>query len=438
MKFLGNLLTLVLTLVAVLVLAAAPWPAWLAFAAIVAAWLWLARAGRQARAVAGIGLRALPTRLGASLVIVIGIAGVVGVLVSLLAMAEGYRQTLASTGSADTAIVLRGGSAAEVNSVLDHDTLVVVGDAPGVARAADGTPLASGELVVAANLPRRASDDPDDLGSVQFRGVEPKAWELRPDAHVIAGRLFKPGLRELVVGRGAQRQFKGLDLGQQVRLGTQVWTVVGVFQTPGSLESEIWADAADVASAYRRGSGLTAVYVKLANPSAFAAFKAALAADPRLKVDALPTLEYYAKQSEAITKVIRVIGIVVGTIMAIGAVFGALNTMFAAVAARAREIATLRAVGFRSGSVVFAIMLETMFLALAGGLLGGLLARLFFDGMTASSIAGGVGVLSFSLRVTGALLWTGLVWALCIGFLGGIYPALRAARLPIATALRET
>lgn len=438
MKFLGNLLALVIALVAVLVLGAAPWPAWIALVAVMAAWMWLTRAGRQARAVTGIGLRALPSRFGASLVIVIGIAGVVGVLVSLLAMAEGYRQTLASTGSADTAIVLRGGSAAEVNSVLDHDTLVVVGDAPGVARARDGKPLVSGELVVAANLPRRKSDDPDDLGSVQFRGVEAKAWELRPDARIVEGRLFQPGLRELVVGRGAQRQFKGLDLGQQVRLGTQVWTVVGVFQTPGALESEIWADAADVASAYRRGSGLTAVFVKLASPAAYPAFKAALAADPRLKVDALPTIEYYGKQSEGITKAIRVVGIVVGTIMAIGAAFGALNTMFAAVATRAREIATLRAVGFRSASVVVAVMVETMALALAGGLAGGLLAWLAFNGMTASSIAGGVGVLSFSLRVTGALLWTGLVWALCIGFIGGIYPALRAARLPIATALRET
>jgi putative ABC transport system permease protein len=336
MKFLVNLLTLVLAIGGVLVLASAPWMAWLAAAVLVAAWMWLTRAGRQARAVTGIGLRALPSRLGASLVVVVGIAGVVAVLVSLLAMAEGYRHTLDSTGSADTAIVLRGGSAAEVNSVLDHDTLVVVADAPGVARSDDGKPIASGELVVAANLPRRQSNDPEELGSVQFRGVDAQAWALRPDTHIVAGRVFKPGLRELVVGRGAQRQFAGLELGHQLRLGTQLWTVVGVFQTAGALESEIWADTADVASAYRRGSGLSSVYVRLVSPGAYPAFKAALAADPRLKVDVSPTLEYYGKQSETITKVIRVIGIVVGTIMAIGAVFGALNTMFAAIAARAR------------------------------------------------------------------------------------------------------
>lgn len=438
MRFLSNLFAFVLVVVAVVALAALPWPALLGVVLLLLAWLVSTRGGRQARALAGIGIRGLASRPGASLVVVVGIAGVVGVLVSLLAMAEGYRQAVTGSGSPDTAIVLRGGSAAEVNSVLDHDALVVIGDAPGVARGSDGKPLVSGELVVAANLALRNGNGPDDLGSVQMRGIDAQAWAVRPDARIIEGRAFRPGLRELVVGRGARRQFAGLDLGRTLHLGNQEWTIVGVFQTRGALESELWADVADVASAYRRGSGLTAIYARLESPAAVPRFTAALAADPRLKVDVLPTPEYYARQSETITRVIRVVGIVVGAIMAIGAIFGALNTMFATVAARAREIATLRAVGFRSGPVVVAILLETLLLALAGGVLGGLLARLLFNGMAASSIAGGVGVLSFTLKVTFGLLGTGVLWAVCIGFVGGVYPALRAARMPVATALRET
>jgi putative ABC transport system permease protein len=322
--------------------------------------------------------------------------------------------------------------------VLDHDSALVIQDAPGVAHDAAGKPIASAELVVAANLPIRKSHDPDDLGSVQLRGIGPEAWQMRTNAKIIAGVKFRPGLRELVVGRGAQRQFAGTELGSEIKLGTQRWKVVGVFETHDALESEIWADAADVGAAYRRGSSLSSVFVRLTDRAAFGPFKAALSADPRLKVDVSTTAEYYGKQSETITKVIRIIGLVVGAIMAIGAVFGALNTMFAAVAARAREIATLRAIGFRGVAVVVAVMIETMLLALLGGVLGGLLAWLVFNGFTASSIAGGVGQLTFDFKVTAPLLWTGMTWALAIGIIGGLYPALRAARLPVASALRDS
>ncbi|HEX7110987.1 MAG TPA: ABC transporter permease, partial [Mizugakiibacter sp.] len=354
-----------------------------------------------------------------------------------LAMGEGYAETLRKTGSTDAAIVMRGGSASEVMSVLDRDSLVVIPQAPGIARDAKGDPLASPELVVAANLPLRGGG-PDDEGSVQLRGVGDKAWEVRPNLKIVAGRRFETGRRELVVGKSAQQQFAGLDVGRTVRLGSQEWAVVGVFASGDALESEVWGEADTVASTYRRGSSRASVTVKLTDPKAFDTLKAALAADPRLKVDVDTTLHYFSKQSEGTAKVIRAIGITVGMIMAIGAAFGALNCMFAAVAARAREIATLRAIGFGGLPVVIAVMLETMLLALAGGVLGGLVAWLLFNGYSASTLAAGsVGKLSFQFVVSPQLLWNGLKWALAIGFVGGLFPAVRAARLPVASALRE-
>jgi putative ABC transport system permease protein len=384
-----------------------------------------------------LGLSTLRQRAGATAVIVVGIAGVVGVLVSLLAMAEGYRQTLGSTGSAETAVVMRGASASEVMSGLDRAAVVQVGQAPGVARDPGGEALASDEIVVAANLPLR-SGGPGDEGSAQLRGVGPQAWAVRSQVHIIEGRRFTPGLRELVVGRGAARQFAGLVPGREVRLGSETWTVAGVFASGDALESEVWGDANTVADTYRRGSSRSSVTVRLANAAAFPAFKAAVEANPQMQVEASTTAEYYARHAEGMVKVIRIIGIVVGSIMAVGAVFGALNTMFAAVAARSREIATMRAIGFAGLPVVVAVMIETMALALVGGLLGGVLAWAIFDGYGASTLAAGsVGQLSFELRVTGGLLATGLQWALVIGFLGGLFPAVRAARMPVVAALRE-
>ncbi|GAP64910.1 ABC-type transport system [Mizugakiibacter sediminis] len=437
MKFLINLGLLLLLAVVLVVWVALPWPGVLALVLLFAAWLAATRRGRQTASVTGVGVSTLRQRLGSSAVIMIGTAGVVGVLVALLAMGEGYAETLRKTGSADTAIVMRGGSASEVMSVLDRDSIVVIPQAPGIARDAKGDPLASPELVVAANLPVRGGG-PDDEGSVQLRGVGDRAWEVRPNLKIVAGRKFETGRRELVVGKSAQQQFAGLDVGKTVKLGSQEWSVVGVFASGDALESEIWGDADTVASTYRRGSSRASVTVKLADPKAFDTLKAALAADPRLKVDVDTTLHYFSKQSEGTAKVIRAIGITVGMIMAIGAAFGALNCMYAAVAARAREIATLRAIGFGGLPVVIAVMLETMLLALAGGVLGGLVAWLLFNGYSASTLAAGsVGKLSFQFVVSPQLLWDGLKWALAIGFVGGLFPAVRAARLPVASALRE-
>jgi len=406
-------------------------------AVFLAIWMLLTRQGRQAVSITSVGLSTLRQRLGMSSVIVVGIAGVVAVLVALLAMSDGYRETLNKTGSADTAIVMRGASASEVMSVLDHDSITLIPQAVGIAKDAKGQPIASPELVVAANLPLKGGSA-DDEGSVQLRGVGEQAWAVRPNLKIIEGRKFTPGMRELIVGKGAAKQFAGLEPGHEIRLGSQMWTVVGVFASGDAMDSEVWGDAGVVADTYRRGGSRASVTVKLADPKTFDAFKTELEANPQLKVDVSTTLDYFSKQSEGMSSFLTVIGIVVGSIMAIGAIFGALNCMFAAVAARAREIATLRAIGFRGLPVVVAVMLETMLLALLGGLLGGLLAWLVFNGYSASTLAAGtVGKLSFELKVSAELLWVGLLWALTIGFIGGLFPAVRAARLPVTTALRE-
>ena len=437
MKFLKNL---GLVLLLALVLAAwvmLPWFGALALAVLLALWMLLTRRGAQARSVTSVGVSTLPQRLGSSAVIVVGIAGVVGVLVALLAMAEGYAETLRKSGSEDSAIVLRGASAAEVASVMSREDITQIAQAPGVAKSAKGEPLVSAETVVAANLPVKGTTT-DEEGSVQMRGVGDEAFAVRPQVKIISGRKFQPGLKELIVGQGAARQFEGLEPGKQLRLGSQMWTVTGVFASGDSMEWELWAAAPVGAETYRRGASRNSVTVKLTDAAAFNDFKAALEANPQLKVDATTTLAFFAKQSEQMTKILRIIGIVVGSIMAVGAVFGALNTMFAAVATRAREIATLRAIGFPGLPVVVAVMLETMLLAALGGLIGGGIAYLLFNGHAASTMAAGsVGKLSFELRVSGQLLWEGLKWALAIGFIGGLFPAVRAASVPVTTALRE-
>ena len=398
-------------------------------------WLVLTRRGRQTLSVTGVGISTLGQRVGASSVIVIGIAGVVGVLVAMLAMGDGFAATLQQTGSSDTAIVLRGGSSAELNSVLERDNISVIEQAPGVARGSKGEPVASAELSVVVNLPKKS--DPSVDANVQIRGVGEEAWALRPNVRMTQGRRFTPGLRELVVGQGAQHQFVGLEVGKQLRLAGQQWTVVGTFASDDSHDSELWGDMQTVASAYRRGASAQSVTVRLVSPQAFDTFKAALVSDPRLKVDVSTTREYFSKQSENLTKVIRIVGITVGTIMAIGAIFGALNTMFAAVSTRAREIATLRAIGFRGVPVVVSILLETMLLALIGGALGGLITWLIFNGYTASTLGSSFSQVVFQFKVSPQLLWTGIQWAMAIGFVGGVFPAVRAARLPVTTALRE-
>jgi putative ABC transport system permease protein len=433
MNFLIYLLTLVLIAVALIVLIFLPATVLLALAVLLVAWMAFTRTGRQAWSVTKVGIATIPQRLGSSSVIVIGIAGVVGVLVALLAMGEGFRQTLQQTGDTETAIVLRGGATAELSSGVSRDDEILIAQLPGILKDAQGKPVASPELVVVANVPKKSSGTD---ANVEIRGVGEQAFALRPNVKVIEGRAFKPGLRELLVGKGALAQFAGLEPGATINLGHQQWTVTGVFESGDAHESELWGDVETVSTTYRR-QGYQSVTVRLTSPTALDEFKAGIAADPRLKVDAKTTIDYYSAQSENLTKVIRVLGFTIAVIMGIGAIFGALNTMYAAVATRAREIATLRAIGFRGLPVVVSVLLETMLLAIAGGLLGAAVARLIFNNYTVSTLGANFSQVVFAFKVSPALVWNGLKWALAIGFIGGLFPALRAARLPVTTALRE-
>ena len=396
-------------------------------------WLAVAREGRQALAITWSGLSTLPQRLGAASVIVVGIAGVVGVLVALLAMAEGFQATLKRAGDDDSAIVLRAGANAELSSGIDRASTILISHGPGVLRDGHDIPIASAEVVVVANLPKRTTATD---ANVEVRGVGQQVWDLRPNVHLISGRRFKPGLRELIVGRGALSQFAGLTPGSTIRLNNQSWTITGVFASGDSHESELWGDAESIAGAYRR-NGFQSVTVRLTGPEVFDRFKAALTTDPRLKVDVETTRAYYNKQSEQLTRTIRVIGTGVAVIMAIGAMFGALNTMYAAVAARAREVATLRALGFSGIPVVVSVLLETMVLAAVGGGLGAGIAYGVFNGYAVSTLGANFSQVVFQFRVSPDLLLRGLQWSLAIGFLGGLFPALRAASLPVTAALRE-
>lgn len=432
-KWLGNLGVVLALLVGLVGWILLPWQGVLALVVLVGLWLAFTRSGRLAREATRIGIASLPQRWGASSVIVIGIAGVVGVLVAMLAMGAGFQKTLNQTGRDDAAIVLRGGSQAETNSTISRDQVPLIANLDGIARDRDGQPLVSPELSQVVSLPTRA-DGTD--ANAQMRGVGEAGWAVRPQVELVEGRRFETGKRELVVGQGAASQYVGLDVGNTIELANQDWTVVGVFASGDSHDSELWADAETVATTYQRGS-YQSVTVRLTGADALATFRAGIAADPQLKLDVLSTKDYYSKQSEGLTKLIDVLGKVIGGIMAFGAVFGALNTMYAAVAGRAREIATMRAIGFRGLPVVVAVMLETMLLALLGGLLGGLVAWLVFNNYSVSTLGSNFSQVMFKFSVSPELLWNGLKWALGIGLVGGLFPSLRAARLPVTEALRS-
>jgi putative ABC transport system permease protein len=387
---------------------------------------------KQILEITWMNLLGIRERLGLAAVVIVGLAGVVGVFTALLAMSRGFEATLAATGSDANAIVLRSGSNAELNSVLTVDALGLVEQLPGVRRAADGSPLASGEIVVISELPRRG----ERLGAnVTLRGVGGDAFELRPSFRIVEGRRFEPGLQELIVGRGVSRQFEGATLGGTLRLRGQDWAVVGVFETGDSFESEIWTDVRTAQTAWGRNAFSIAL-VGLEDAGAFEAYKAAVTADPRLNVDVERERAFYSGQTGGVTRNIGFLASVVAVIMGLGAIFAALNTMYAAVSARTREIATLRALGFRGLPVVVSVLVESMALAVLGGLLGALLAYLLFNGMTVSTLGGGFTQVVFAFKVTPDLLVRGVVISLVIGFVGGLLPAIRAARLPVTTALR--
>lgn len=392
---------------------------------------WLA----QAAAVSWMNLKSLPQRAAASAVAVVGVTGVVLVLVAVLSIAEGFRRTLATGGSPASVIVLRSGSSDELSSGLGRETTRIVADAPGVARGAGG-PLASAELFVVVDLPLTATGTD---ANVPLRGVGPAAFEVRDGVEIVAGRRFEPGRREVIAGVGAAASFAGLEVGETLELGENEWTVVGHFAAAGSAaESEIWGDARVVQPAYRRGDTFQSVRVRLTSADAFAGFSRALEDDPRLNVKATRESVFYAEQSRVLTGLVRGLGFLIAALMGIGAVFAAVNTLYSAVAARSREIATLRAVGFRPGPVVVSVLAEALLLGLAGGVLGGLAAYLAFHGFRTSTMNwASFSQVSFAFAVTPELLLRGVVFALAIGFVAGLLPALRAARMPVAQALRE-
>jgi putative ABC transport system permease protein len=389
----------------------------------------------QVWAVTALNLRTLGQRRGSSAATVFGVAGVVTVVVAVLSIAEGFRTTLASTGAPESVVVLRGGSDAEMMSgIARADTRLIAGG-PGVARTSQGE-AASSELYVIVNLPKRSTHTD---ANVPLRGVQPAAFEVRKDVHLVAGRRFEWGRNEVIAGTGAARQFAGLDLGSTLRLGENVWKVVGLFSSGGSLsESEIWTDVDVLMPAYRRRM-FQSVHLRLASAGGFDRFKDALTTDPRLDVKVVREAEYYAEQSQTLTNIITKLGIGITFLMGVGAVFGALLTMYSAVAARTREIATLRALGFGSVAVAVSVLAESLVLALAGGVIGSLLAYLIFNGHHTSTLNWRTfSQVAFAFKVTPRLMLAALVLTLPMGLVGGLFPAIRAARLPVAAALRET
>jgi len=392
---------------------------------------WLA----QVFAVTLFSMRSLPQRKGSSAAAMLGIAGVVAVMVGVLSIAQGVRKTMESSAGEKNAIVLRSGANSEMMSGLGGDDTRIIAEAPGIARDESGA-LASPELFVIINLPMRSTGTD---ANVPLRGVQAQALKVRDSFKLVEGRMFEWGLNEVVVGTGAQQQFAGLDIGQSIEVGQDKWPVVGVFETDGGLaESEIWVDAAVLQPAYRRGNSFQAVYVKLNSPEAFDEFKDTLTSDPRLNVKPMREAEYYASQSTVVYNMITGLGTLIAVIMGLGAVFGALNTMYTAVAGRTREIATLRALGFRAGPVVISVVSESLILAFAGGLIGAGLAWLAFDGYRAATLNwASFSAITFAFDVNASLLIQGIIFAMVIGLVGGLFPAIRAARQPVAQALRE-
>ena len=388
----------------------------------------------QVLAITGINIRSIPQRWAPSFVIIIGLAGVVAVFTALLAMATGFESTLKATGRADAVIVMRGGSDAELNSGLDRTQTDLIEQGAGIRTGADGRPQASAEMLIIAELIRKG--DVKGGANITVRGVEPAAFTLRPQLKIVSGRTFTPGLRELIVGSGVLKQFQGADVGKIVRMRGSDWTVVGAFQSGDAHDSELWTDINVARSTFGR-TGASSVLAALDGPDGFDRLKSSLAADPRLTVDVVRERDYFSGQTKQFRQTIGFLAGVVTIIMALGAVFAALNSMYAAVAARGKEIATLRAIGFGALPVLVSVMIEALLLALVGGILGALIAYLLFNNLSVSTLGQNFTQVVFDFKVTPALVGRGLVIAVVIGMIGGLLPAIRAARMPVTTGLRE-
>jgi putative ABC transport system permease protein len=386
---------------------------------------------RQILSVTAMNLRSVPQRIGSSSVIVVGIAGVVGVILSVFGLTRSLQDAVLATGSPDRAIVLRAGATGELSSTLFVDAIATIKDAPGIARV-DGKPAATADFVAAVNLLRK--EDGRRAGMV-VRGVDAAVMAVRPEIKIVAGRPFTPGLRELLVGRSAQQEFQGVAIGDEVALREGRWRIVGVFESAGDAnESSLIADAATLLSAYQR-TAVNSVTVRLESEAAFDSFKAALTTNPTLSVSVERETDFYRRQSQEANQIFGLVGIAVGVFMGLGAIFAALNTMYSAVSARTREIATLRAIGFGAGGVVASVLVEALLLSLIGAAIGAAISWLMFNGNSVT-LGDSVSSIVFKMQVGPALLGTGVLLACAVGFIGGLFPALRAARMPVATALR--
>jgi len=380
-------------------------------------------------------LRSVRARWNSAVVAVLGIAGTVGVFVAMLSLANGFKATLVSSGSPGNALVMRAGAGAEMNGALPLEQVKVLEDAPGVARGSNG-PLITPEVVVIAPFPMRSTGTD---ANVQIRGVSSKALEVRSQIKIVEGRLFRPGLTELVVGHNASRTYSGLTVGNTVSFGGGKWNIVGIFDAGGSaFDSEVWCDSHVLNQIYHRPENVfNSVTVHLTSPGALRQFKDSASSDPRLTVDVSSEIEYYDKQSQGLTTLIKILGSIIAVVMGIGAVFGALNTMYSAVAERSREIATMRALGFGGPSVVVSFVIEALLISLLGGALG-CLAVFPLNGLTTGAMnLQTFSHVAFAFRVTPVLMVMGIIFALIMGVVGGIFPALRAARRPVAEALRS-
>jgi putative ABC transport system permease protein len=390
----------------------------------------------QTLAVLLLNLRTIPARLGSSIVAIIGIAGVVVVFVSVLSISAGFTAAMTGGGRPDRAIVLREGANAELTSAIDGPEVRIIKEAPGI-RYDGATALASAELLVIMDLPKRAV--PDSQANVPLRGIEPASLQVHDEISLVEGRMFRFGTNEVIVGRGASREFASLSVGDTAVSGQNRWEVVGVFEADGGpAESEVWCDVQTLQGAYRRVNTFQSILVKLDSATAFDPFRNWVEANPQVQVSAQRENEYYVSQSETMTQLINTLGYGIASLMGIGAVFGAILTMYTAVATRTREIATLRALGFNTLSVLVSVLAESLVLGGIGGVIGAILAYLAFDGFqTATMNFQTFSQVAFAFRVTPVLFATGVLYALSIGLIGGLLPAIRAARLPIAVALRE-
>ena len=390
---------------------------------------------KEAIAVTGMNLRAMPARYSTSLVIVVGIATVVAVLISVLAMSQGFLETVSRSGRPERAIVLGRNANSESSGSFPRDSAITILNSPGIKKGADGSPVASAEFLAPVLLPEnRGGRD----AFIVVRGVGSQAFALRPEIRLVEGRMFKAGLNEMIAGRAAQTRLNGVRVGGIIPMPNGDWAVTGIFESNGdSHESEFFTDANTLIAAMRRGEVFNSATVWLEDGAAYAKLKDAISTNPTLSVDVKTEPAYFEESSRQMVQLLKIVAYVIGGFMALGAMFGAMNTMYSAISARALEIATLRAIGFGAGPVVISVFAETLLLAVVGALVGAAVAWLFFDGnLVSTASTTSRSQLTFALSVTPGLVATGATFALVIGALGGLFPAIRAARRPVATALR--